>query len=330
MLPTTEIRGIALRPALVCAPLAGVTNCAFRRLVAEFGGCGAYYTEMLSARQILCEDLVRSPSLRRSSREERVIYQLLAGAGDPLDRIIDRLSEIKPDGLDLNLACDSPNIRKFFGGIRLFEHLPALEAVLRSIRACWPGLFTVKIRLGREVPDWQDRLAERLRLFADCGVDAVVLHPRFVEERLRRRARHELLEWAAGVSRLPLIANGDIAGAASVRADPHLARHPGALMVGRMAAAQPWVFAGWERPVAVDHAEVWRRLDAYTREAFPPLKAIARIKVFTQYYARNFQFGHCLYVAVQNAPTLEAVRERAEAFFATAPAIDPAPSLLGL
>ena len=101
-------------------------------------------------------------------------------------------------------------------------------------------------------------------------------------------------------------------------------------MVGRMAIAQPWVFAAWTGPVQVDYAGVWRRLYDYICEDFPPPKAIGRIKVFTEYYARNYHFGHSFYTAVQNAPTLEEVRERADAFFSQTPAIDPEPSLMGL
>ena len=331
MRPTVVIRGIPLAPALLCAPLAGITHCAFRRLVADFGGCGAYYTEMLSARQILHEDLARSPSLRRSAGEERVVYQLLAGPADPIDRIVGRLSEIAPDGIDLNLACDAPHIRKFNGGIRLFDDAAALDAVLGELRRCWPGLLTVKIRLGaREEPGWKERLAERLRLFEACGVDAVIVHPRFVEERLRRRARLELLEWAAGVTCLPLIANGDIVSAASVPGEAGWSRHASGYMIGRMAVVQPWVFAAWGGPVSIDLADVWRRLHAYARESYSEPKALARVKIFTEYYARNFSFGHSFYVAVQNAPSLDTALDRADAFFASAPAIDPEPSLLGL
>jgi tRNA-dihydrouridine synthase B len=326
------IRGISFRPALFCAPLAGITHSAFRRLVAEFGGCGAFWTEMLSAKQILNEDLRGSPYLRRRPIEGKVIYQLMICDSDRLDRVIGRLSEIAPDGIDINLACHAPTIRRLDAGSRLFENLPVLSSVLKTVRACWPGLLTAKIRLGlsHDTPEWKDRFVERMRLFEDSGVDAVVLHPRFFEDKFKRRARHELLAWAASLTHLPLIANGDIDGPNALQQDPEVFKPACALMIGRMAVTRPWVFASWDRPLEVDHAQVWRRLFDYIREDFKPEIAISRIKIFTEYYARNFQFGHSFYTSVYNAPTLEIARERADAFFGTSPALNPEPSLMGL
>jgi len=330
MFSETVIRGVDFRPALFCAPLAGITHSAFRRLVAEFGGCGAFFTEMLSGHSLFGEDPRRSPYLRRSSGERRLIYQLMVSDTHRLEEIIGRLSEIGADGLDINLACHAPLIRMRAAGSRLFDNLPVLAAVLETTRRCWPGLLTVKVRLGRAAPDWEARFAERMRLFEAAGVDAVILHPRFFEDKFKRRARHELLAWAASLTRLPLIANGDIRGAETVRGKPAWFGHVAAVMVGRMAVARPWVFAAWERPVAVDYADVWRRLFEYTCEDFPPGRALGRIKLFTEYYARNFQFGHALQVAVQNACTLESARERADEFFRASPAILPEPSLDGV
>ena len=242
---------------------------------------------------------------------------------DRLDRVIGRLSEIAPDGLDINLACHAPTIRRLDAGSQLFENLPVLSSVLKTVRACWPGLLTVKIRLGRNTPEWKDRFAERMRLFEDSGVDAIVLHPRFFEDKFKRRARNEIFSRAASLTRLPLIASGDIIGAETVRENPDHLKPVCAIMIGRMAVARPWVFASWDQPMNVDYAEVWRRLFDYICEDFEPEVAISRVKIFTEYYARNFQFGHSFYTAVQNAPTLEAVRERAEAFFGGSPALNP-------
>ncbi len=324
------IRGIRFQPALFCAPLAGITHSAFRRLVAEFGGCGALWTEMLSARQILHEDLRESPYLKRRPIEKRVIYQLMIRNTDRLDAVIGRLSEIAPDGLDVNLACHAPSIRRLDAGSQLFENLPELSAVLEMARKHWSGLLTVKIRLGRDTPAWKERFAERMKLFEDVGMDAVILHPRFFEDKFRRSARHELLPWVASLTRLPLIASGDVVSVAAVRGNPDRFKSAAGLMLGRIVAARPWIFASWDKAIEVDYGEVWRRLFGYVCEDFPPEKAIARIRIFTKYYAQNFHFGHGFHMAIQNAPTLEAMLERANAFFARSPAVHPEPSLMGL
>ena len=319
MFQETVIRGLTFRPARFCAPMAGLTHCSFRRLAAEFGGCGAFFTEMLSAPRLLHEHPRRSPAIRRSPAEPRLICQLMAREGDPLAAAIDRLGAANPDGLDLNLACHAPLIRKARAGSRLYDDRPALQRVLDAVRRAWPGLLTVKIRLGHEAPAWEAVFAERLRLFEDSGVDAVILHPRFFEDKFKRRSRQERLAWAASLTRLPLIASGDITGPASVRSAAAALQSACAIMVGRMAIAQPWLFAAWDRPLAVDRAAVWFRLCDYLEADFPAPQALARLKIFTPYYARNFLFGHTLAVAVQNAASLAQARDRAGAFFQTAP-----------
>lgn len=324
------LRGVAYEPALFCAPLAEITHSSFRRLVGEFGGCGGYFTEMLSGRHLLVEDLHRSPSLRRSPGEKKLIYQLMLRPDDPIGRIVGRLSEISPDGVDLNLACYAPAIRRIGAGGRLFEDLPTLEKVLRGVRAHWSGLLTVKVRLGSSTLGSEARFAERLRLIEDCGVDALTLHSRYFEDKFKRRANHDLFAWAGSLTRLPLIANGDIRGAATARGNPVAFAGISGLMIGRMAVAQPWLFAAWNRPFVPDPHEVWSRLADYIEEDFPPVVAIRRLRLFTTYFARNFDFGHLLEVAVHNAPTVPRARDAAAGFFDRPRTVCAEPSLQGI
>jgi tRNA-dihydrouridine synthase len=330
MVEAAILRGVTFEPALFCAPLAGLTHCSFRRLSAEFGGCGGYFTEMLAGRQVLNDDPKRSPYLRRSAGEKRVIYQLMVRETDPLERIVGRLSEAGPDGVDINLACHAPVARQVRAGSRLFENAPALQHVLATVRRCWPGLLTVKIRLGSDAPGYEERFALRLRLFEECGVDAVSLHARFFEDKQKRSARHDRFAWAAALTRLPIIANGDIVGPETVRRNAGAFAAAKGLMVGRMAVVQPWLFAAWQGSLSTDLREVWMKAHAYIATDFPAETALRRIKLFTRYFARNFLFGHNFHASVHNAPDLEAARQRALAFLDRNPARMAEPSLMGL
>ena len=144
--PPLTLRGVRFDPPLFCAPLAGLTHSAFRRLLADFGGYGALFTEMLSARSILGEQIGKSPWLRRRPQEGRVIYQLLALTPHRLDETLDRLAPLAPDGIDLNGACAAPLIRQQRGGADLFDDADRLRAVVRVLRANITGPLTVKIR----------------------------------------------------------------------------------------------------------------------------------------------------------------------------------------
>jgi len=324
------LRGRVFRPARFSAPLAGFTHSAFRRLVAEFGGCGAVWTEMLAAPQILAEDFDRSPWLKRHSTEPLTVYQLMVRDGDPLDRILGRLEAAGVEALDLNLACDALSVRACEAGSALFEKLDALASVLEQARRHWPGLLTVKIRLGSRRPDWESRLRERLMLIEAQGVDAVIVHPRFFEDKFRRRARVELLSWIRSITALPLIANGDLAGPEQVGIRAGHLEPACAIMIGRMAIARPWLFAAWVQPVPIDAGAVWHRLLGYLLEDFPTATALRRIKMFTKYYAANFAFGHRFRVDLQSTQSIQEARAVATQFFARRPALLTHPLVAGL
>ncbi len=330
MFEECTISGHRFAPARFGAPMAGYSHSAFRRVLGEFGGCGALWTEMLAARQILSEDFQNSPWVRRRPEDGFTFYQLMVRAGDPLDRVLDCLGEQGVDAVDLNLACDAFSIRAAEAGSALFQDLDALGRVARTSRRFWPGLLTAKIRLGRHHPDWQAWFIERVRMLEDAGLDALIVHPRFFEDKFRRRARLELLPWVASLTRLPLIANGDLVGAPCVaRHAAHLQAASG-IMIGRMAVARPWLFAHWDTPRTIDYAAVWRRICDCVTEDFPAAAALRRVQMFTKYYAANFAFGHRFWVGVANAPDLTEARRRAEAFFAQTPAVLAHPTIAGL
>src|ERR1035441_4856672 len=132
------IRSRRFAPARFCAPLAGYTHSAFRRLVAELGGFGAVWTEMLAGRQILSESFKTSPWLRRRPQESCVVYQLMLNADDPIERILCRMGEAGVEALDLNLACNARSVRACSAGSALFDNLDSLRAVLQKVRRLWP------------------------------------------------------------------------------------------------------------------------------------------------------------------------------------------------
>ncbi len=321
MNPFLEIRGVRFSPPLFCAPMAGLTHSAFRRLLSDFGGYGAVFTEMLSGTWLLNENLRTSPAVKRRPQEGLVIYQLMISDPAQVPAVAGQLARISPCGIDLNCACPAPHIRAAGAGSELFEDRDRLAAILTALRERFTGPLTVKIRLGKPQDKWQAPLRDRLRLFEDCGLDAVTLHPRFTSEKLRRRARHELLGEIASWTRLPLIASGDILGPETIHARAHHFDAVAGLMLGRMAVVQPWIFAAWEgRKPAVDYLEIWLRYCQYAAEDFEPQYVLGRVRAFTAYYARNFMFGHTLFSAAQSARDLATLREQATEFLGHSPA----------
>ena len=163
-----------------------------------------------------------------------------------------------------------------------------------------------------------------------AGGDAVILHARFFEERFKGRARHELFPWAASLTPLPLIANGDLSGPELLQERAEHFQSVSAVMLGRIAVARPWVFATWDRPMSLDFGSIWNRMYYYMREDFPSAVALRRLKMFTKYFATNFKFGHQFNVDLARAPSLEEMRRRAEAFFSRVPLTVAQPTVAGL
>jgi tRNA-dihydrouridine synthase len=314
------LKNKSIKPPLFLAPMAGLSHSAFRRLLSDFGGYGALYTEMLSARALLVEDLNQSPFTKRRIQEGSVLYQLKLSGEEQIDKVIERLSTLEPFGIDLNLGCPAPEVKKDGGGKALFDNIENLRRVLDTLRLCWDGILTVKCRLGNNTPGWEERFFERVKLFEEYKIDALCVHPRFSDEKLKREARMHLFPWIRSLTKLPLIANGDIAGTSSLKLLS--ANSCDALMIGRMAVVKPWIFQEFcGNSTDIDYYEVWNRHIEYICEDFSSEKAIGRIKEFSTWYSHNFFFGHEFYRLIQAAHDINSLRQKAGEFLKSDPQV---------
>ena len=337
MLPLS-LKHLVVSPPLFCAPMAGVTHSAFRRLVAGFGGYGALFTEMLSGKAVLHEKVGETPFTKRRPKEGTVWYQLALNGSENIAAIIDRLKIVSPAALDLNAGCPAPEMERIGTGVALFEDLPRFERTLALLRKEWDGVLTVKCRLWKTEQKWQEEFLIRLKIIEDCGADAVIVHPRFFNEKLKRKARWDYFPWICHQTKLPVIANGDIGSYRDIEQNADAFAAVKGIMVGRQAVVRPWLLREMssrlsgkaEPPLAVDYAEVFKRYFGYVNEDFPPQKAIGRLKEFTKYYACNFSFGHQLTTAVQNAQSLEVLYDEAMKFLKADPKTVEKPSVVGL
>jgi tRNA-dihydrouridine synthase B len=315
------LNGKSFAPALFLAPMAGITNSAFRRLLADFGGYGALTTEMLSASAFLHENPATSAFSKKRDCEGAVIYQLRTSGKENLEAAFAKLEAQNPAAIDLNLGCPAPEIQHQASGAALFRDFDQLQSVLKRIRSCYQGTFTVKCRLGDDPERWREPFLERLRLFEDYDVHAVTVHPRFSAEKLKRRARWQEFPWIAARTRLPVIGNGDVRSLQDIRDHTDYFSPLAGLMLGRIVAEKPWifrVFAGKPLP-EINHAEIWDRLYRYTLEDLPPERAFGRMKEFTAYFSNNFVFGHELHKRCLKARNVYGVREAAMQFLESSP-----------
>ena len=239
--PGLRIGPIELASPVVLAPMAGITNTAFRRLCREFGA-GLYVSEMITSRALV-ERTPASMRLIRHHESETPRSIQLYGV-DPrtvAEAVTMLVAEDRADHIDLNFGCPVPKVTRKGGGAALPWKLDLFrEIVERAVRAAGDIPLTVKMRKGID----RDHLTylEAGRAAEGAGVASIALHARTAADFYSGTA-----DWSAiatlkqTVSTVPVLGNGDIwSGADAVR----MVEQTGCdgVVVGRGCLGRPWLF----------------------------------------------------------------------------------------
>ena len=233
------------RGSLLLAPMAGVTDKVYREICTRFGADGTV-TEMVSAKGYLLTPREREEvvQLRETSPGERCALQIFGSDADFMGRAAERLCEDRFFALDVNMGCPAPKIVSGGDGSAMLRDLPNAERVLRAVvrNAALP--VTVKMRMG-----WDEASVNYLdagKMAQDCGAAAVTLHARTRSEMYSGRAHWEAIAELSARLSIPVIGNGDVESAQDAQ---EMLRQTGcyAVMVGRGAMGNPWIFRDWQR-----------------------------------------------------------------------------------
>jgi tRNA-dihydrouridine synthase B len=314
-----HIRGLVIDPPLLLAPMAGLTHSALRQILCGFGGVGLLSTEMLSAKRLPSESPRVSPYLIRTASERLLSYQLLTSAADEIAPAIDALHKHKADAVDLNMGCPAAAVGKFGAGAALMDQPGDVRRIVAEARKRTSLPLTAKIRMGSVLND--QKLKDFCTMLQDEGIDMLSVHARLKHESFARTPRWEYIACIKSWLTVPVIANGGIFTVQDAKDCRALSGADG-LMLGRGAVIRPWLFAEIGREVyGRDIAERVVSLPGIYGdflshlELFRPPYRLGRLKEFTHYYARNYQFGHLLASRVQSSQSVDEARERAGAFF---------------
>ncbi len=276
------IGGVRVAPATVLAPMAGVTDTVFRRFIKnaslfthpthladpaqpeypaqptpplahpapaadvdalttnEVSGCGLIMTEFTSA-----DGLSR---MRESKRQRYLTYyedehpisaQIFGSNPVTLAESARICQDAGFDLVDLNLGCPAKRVVSCNGGSGLLRDLPRIQQIFLEVRKSISIPFTVKFRMG-----WNDSnivCVELAKMAEDCGLNAVALHARTREQGYSGAARWEWIAAVKDAVRIPVIGNGDIRTPEDAAAMVE-ATGCDAVMIGRAAPANPWIF----------------------------------------------------------------------------------------
>ncbi len=239
---------VSISPATVLAPMAGVTDTVFRRFIRNLGGCGLIMTEFTSADGILRSKDRKAKLYLHFYEDEHPISAQLFGSDPAAMAEAARMVEgLGFDLVDLNLGCTAKKVVKCNGGSGLLRDLPLIRQIFEAVRAAVKIPFTVKFRAG-----WNDDeivCVELARIAESCGLGAVALHARTREQGYSGNARWEWIASVKQAVKIPVIGNGDIRSpedACAVIAQTGC----DAVMIGRMAPANPWIFRQIEQYVS--------------------------------------------------------------------------------
>jgi tRNA-dihydrouridine synthase B len=241
-----KIGNVCIAPATVLAPMAGVTDTVFRRFIKNLGGCGLIMTEFTSADGVLRDLRVRGRYLHFYEDEHPISAQLFGSSPRVLADAARLVEDLGFDLVDLNLGCPAKKVVKCNGGSGLLRDLPLIRQIFEAVRAAVKIPFTVKFRAG-----WNDDeivCVELAHIAESCGLGAVALHARTREQGYSGNARWEWIASVKQAVKIPVIGNGDIRSPEDACA---IVAQTGcdAVMIGRMAPANPWIFRQIEQYV---------------------------------------------------------------------------------
>jgi len=241
-----KIGNVRIAPATVLAPMAGVTDTVFRRFIKNLAGCGLIMTEFTSADGVLRDLRVRGRYLHFYEDEHPISAQLFGSSPSVLADAARLVEDLGFDLVDLNLGCPAKKVVKCNGGSGLLRDLPLIRQIFEAVRAAVKIPFTVKFRAG-----WNDDeivCVELAHIAESCGLGAVALHARTREQGYSGNARWEWIASVKQAVKIPVIGNGDIRSPEDACA---IVAQTGcdAVMIGRMAPANPWIFRQIEQYV---------------------------------------------------------------------------------
>ncbi|GAB2824925.1 tRNA dihydrouridine synthase DusB [Lentzea nigeriaca] len=238
---TLKIGPFAVDPPVVLAPMAGITNVAFRQLCRRYGA-GLYVCEMITARALVERDAMTMHMITFDEDEHPRSMQLYGvdprNVGEATKMIVD---ENLADHMDMNFGCPVPKVTRKGGGAALPYKRELFRQIVRAaVRNAGDMPVTVKFRIG--IDDDHLTYLDAGRIAADEGAQAVALHARTASQRYSGKA-----DWTAiarlkeAVTSIPVLGNGDIFSAQDAL-DMVAQTGCDGVVVGRGCLGRPWLF----------------------------------------------------------------------------------------
>lgn len=242
--PNTErlqpvvVQNIRLLFPVILAPLAGITDYPFRKVVIGFGA-GLCITEMLASQAMIRKNRKTSVMIG-SIRNERIFAQISGTEPAIMAETARILEDQGAIGIDINMGCPQPKVVKTGAGAALMKDERLAARIMEAVREAVSIPVSVKMRLGWDETHMN---AKQIALIAqETGINFITIHARTRSQMFGGKARWELIRPIKEAIKIPLIANGDITDGKSAEECLRLSGADG-VMIGRAAMGRPWIFS---------------------------------------------------------------------------------------
>ena len=231
------IGNVKLNSNLVLAPMAGITDRAFRIICEKFNP-GLVYTEMISAKGLFYNDDKTNQLLNMSDEKRPIAVQIFGSDVESMKYAAKYVSKYA-DIIDINMGCPAPKVVKNGDGSKLLLDLPKATEIIDAVVKNSSVPVTVKFRKG-----WDDDhivATDIAKIAEEHGVSAITIHGRTRSEFYSGNADWEIIKKVKESVNIPVIGNGDVKSTDDVKKMFELTGVDG-IMIGRSALGNPWIF----------------------------------------------------------------------------------------
>jgi len=282
-----RIGSLRLNSNLILAPMSGITDYPFRRLIKEHG-CPFTFTEMVSAKGLLCKG---KSFLKIEKDEHPISVQLFGSSPEILAEASIIAEDAGADTIDINMGCPAKQVIQAGAGADLMRFPVKVKAILTRVRREIKIPFTIKIRSGWDRE--QSNAVEISKIGEDCGVDAIMIHPRTKAQGFRGRANWSLIGEVKKNVSIPVIGNGDVTTCLLATKMMDESNCDG-VMIGRGALGNPWIFDQGKsvvHPTLSERKEVIGRHFLLLQSYYGDRGAVREIRKHIAWYTRGLPFS---------------------------------------